>query len=69
MGSAGSAPSDNNLKEIVIESPHPYENNANVNEAITIPGASRLNVVFDDETNTEDGCDIVRFFSQPEGVD
>ena len=53
------------MKEQMFESAHPYENNANFDECITIKGATSLNIVFDSETKTESGCDNLRFYSGP----
>jgi hypothetical protein len=56
------------LKEKTIESAHPYENNMNHNEVICIPGATSLRLVFDSESLTESECDVLRFFSGPDGT-
>lgn len=50
------------LKPITIESTHPYENNMDFDQVITIPGARGLNIVFDPQCHTENGCDPVRFY-------
>jgi hypothetical protein len=47
----------------VYESAHPYENNVNFEETIRFPGATKLQIVFDPQTKTESGCDVVRFYN------
>jgi hypothetical protein len=47
--------------QTTFESPHPYPNNSDVKHKISVPGASRLEIVFDPQCRTESGCDYVRF--------
>jgi hypothetical protein len=47
--------------QTTFESPHPYPNNSDVKHKISVPGASRLEIVFDTQCRTESGCDYVRF--------
>lgn len=56
---------NSSMREHIIESPHPYENNMNVNETIHLRGADSLHIVFDPECVTEESCDVIRFYSQP----
>ena len=53
------------LSEQIIESAHPYENNMRHDQTIQIPGAAGLRIEFDPQCHTESGCDILRFFRQP----
>jgi len=53
------------LAELLIESAHPYENNMRHDQVITIPGAAGLRIEFDSQCLTESGCDILRFYKQP----
>ena len=52
------------LKPITIESNHPYDNNMDVDQVISIPGASSLKIIFDPQCHTESGCDPLRFYEQ-----
>jgi hypothetical protein len=45
----------------VFESPHPYPDNSDVVHKISVPGASRLEIVFDPQSKTENNHDYVRF--------
>ena len=56
------------LAEQLIESPHPYENNVRLDQTISIPGAAGLRIEFDSQCHTETGCDIIRFFKQPNHI-
>jgi hypothetical protein len=47
---------------LMIETTHPYNNNEDRTEIIHFPGASKLTIVFDEQSKTEDGCDWVKFF-------
>lgn len=53
------------LAELLIESAHPYENNMRHDQVITIAGAAGLRIEFDSQCLTESGCDILRFYKQP----
>lgn len=66
---ATSSATTEKLSELLIESPHPYENNMRHDQTITIPGASGLRIEFDPQCHTESGCDILRFFRQAGHVD
>jgi hypothetical protein len=46
----------------VLESAHPYDNNADVYTPVRIPGARKLLISFDEATATERGCDFVQIF-------
>ena len=50
------------LRPLTIESVHPYDNNMNFDQVISIPGASGLRIVFDPQCHTESGCDPLRFY-------
>jgi len=50
------------LKGYTVESSHPYENNLDVDQTITVPGARSLRIEFDPQCHTEGGCDILRFY-------
>lgn len=50
------------MKPLVIESPHPYENNSNIFTPYRIRGAKKLTIIFDPQTRTESGCDYLKFF-------
>lgn len=52
------------FKSLTIESAHPYDNNMDVDQVITIPGASSLHIAFDPACHTESGCDPLRFYEQ-----
>lgn len=67
LASTCSAPTGK-LSELLIESGHPYENNMRHDQTITIPGAAGLRIEFDPQCHTESGCDILRFFRQPNHV-
>lgn len=56
------------LAEQLVESPHPYENNIRLDQVITIPGAAGLRIEFDSQCHTETGCDILRFYKQPNHI-
>eukprot|EP01042_Synura_sphagnicola_P001742 gene1742-2043_t len=47
---------------LIIESPHPYENNQNMRTVVEIPGATGYTVSFDKQSCTERNCDYVRFY-------
>jgi hypothetical protein len=51
-----------NVSEAVFESPHPYPNNSDVVHKISLPGATRLEITFDERSRTESGHDFVRFY-------
>jgi hypothetical protein len=53
------------LKEINVESIHPYDNNMKIDEVYRIPGATRLRIEFDPQCHTESGCDTLRFYERP----
>lgn len=48
--------------ECVIESAHPYDDNADVYTPVRIPGATKLLISFDADTVTEKDCDYVVFY-------
>jgi hypothetical protein len=48
-------------KQTSFESPHPYPDNSDVVHKISVPGASRLEIVFDPQSKTEKNHDYVRF--------
>ena len=50
------------LKSVTVESTHPYDNNMDVDDSITIPGATALRIEFDPQCYTENGCDPLRFY-------
>ena len=52
------------MRSLLIESAHPYDNNMDVDQTISIPGASSLHIVFDPQCHTESGCDPLRFYDQ-----
>lgn len=56
------------LAEQLVESPHPYENNVRLDQTISIPGAAGLRIEFDSQCHTETGCDILRFYKQPNHI-
>jgi hypothetical protein len=43
----------------VIETPHPYPDNADLSWTVSFPGASRLKLVWDPRSSTEFNCDYV----------
>ncbi|KAL0235118.1 hypothetical protein GEMRC1_001700 [Eukaryota sp. GEM-RC1] len=47
----------------VFQSGHPYENNENTLGQCIIEGAAELEISFDPSCATEQGCDVLRFFS------
>jgi hypothetical protein len=54
------------LTPVVVESPHPYLNNMQHREIISIPGASSLLVEFDSQCKTENSCDTMYFYRKPD---
>ncbi len=48
--------------DYVLESPHPYADNANLYTPVRMRGAAKLLISFDERTNTEAVCDFVKFF-------
>lgn len=50
------------MKTLEFESNHPYEDNLDVDDIITIPGARGLRIEFDPQCHTESGCDPLRFY-------
>ena len=50
------------LRSLTIEGAHPYDNNMDVDQVITIPGASGLRIVFDPQCHTEIMCDLLTFY-------
>ncbi len=55
------SPFRSNVSQTVFESPHPYPDNSDVVHKISLPGAIRLEIAFDELSRTESGCDFVRF--------
>ena len=53
------------LKSVLVESTHPYDNNMDVDDVISIPGAKGLRIEFDPQCYTESGCDPLRFYEGP----
>jgi hypothetical protein len=51
---------------MVIESAHEYENNMREHLAIEFPGATKLIVEFDSQCTTENGCDALYFYPEPD---
>ncbi|CAN0427191.1 unnamed protein product, partial [Ectocarpus sp. 12 AP-2014] len=52
----------------VFETPHPYQNNMNVEWDVYLPKAKRIKVVFDPRSRTETSCDWVDIIQQdPDG--
>ena len=49
------------IRELSFESPHPYPDSSDVVHKISVPGALRLEIVFDPQCRTEGGYDCVRF--------
>jgi hypothetical protein len=45
-----------------FESEHPYPDSKELTESISFEGADKLEIVFDSQSRTEDGCDFVQFF-------
>ncbi|CAN0355595.1 unnamed protein product [Ectocarpus sp. 6 AP-2014] len=53
----------------VFETPHPYQNNMNVEWDVYLPEAKRIKVVFDPRSRTETSCDWVDIILQdPDGA-
>ncbi|KAL0221363.1 hypothetical protein RCL1_001217 [Eukaryota sp. TZLM3-RCL] len=48
-----------------FESIHPYDHNQNARDSCTFPGATKLEISFDPDCATEDGCDYLEFFEKP----
>lgn len=48
--------------EQIYESDHPYADNKDISEEISFPGAKELEIVFDEKSRTESGCDYIEFF-------
>ncbi|KAK1947830.1 putative E3 ubiquitin-protein ligase HERC1 [Phytophthora citrophthora] len=46
----------------ILESTHPYQDNADQYWDISIPGAKKIKVIFDRRCKTEAGCDWVRLY-------
>ncbi|CAG9317539.1 unnamed protein product [Blepharisma stoltei] len=53
------------LASLIIESNHPYEDNMNVDDVISIRGARALRIEFDSQCYTENNCDQLRFYEGP----
>lgn len=53
------------LSTLTVESEHPYADNLNVDDVITIRGARGLRIEFDPQCYTENGCDQLKFFESP----
>eukprot|EP01039_Chlorochromonas_danica_P004879 gene4879-5347_t len=49
-------------KVLTFESEHPYADNMDVYEDISIPGADEMIVTFDENSLTETNCDFVQFY-------
>jgi hypothetical protein len=46
---------------VLYESKHPYDNSQDYDIDIHFPGATSIEIVFDEKCRTEGGCDYVRF--------
>jgi len=49
------------VKTLMKESKHPYDNSQDYDIDISFPGATSIEIVFDEKCRTEGGCDYVRF--------
>jgi hypothetical protein len=49
------------IKKKVIESEHPYRSNMNEKSVFSFPGATKVQIVFDQATRTETNCDYLIF--------
>ena len=47
---------------IVLESPHPYRDNSDIRQLISVPGATSLSISFDKQSSMEMTHDFVRFY-------
>lgn len=56
-------------KEEVVESKHPYDDNADVYYPLEFPGAEEVVIEFDPQTRTEDVHDYVRFYKDDNHTD
>ncbi|OMJ88244.1 hypothetical protein SteCoe_9826 [Stentor coeruleus] len=56
--------SDGDLTSKVYESPHSYNNNADIDEEIYFPGASKLIFTFDSQCYTENTYDYLAFYKK-----
>lgn len=57
-----SAITTSKYKTKIFESTHPYESNVHSLEELSIPGAARIVISFDDESKTEHEYDFVAFY-------
>jgi len=55
-----------NETTVIEESPHPYDNNMDYIKTLSFPGAVRVSITFDKQTETEPGCDYLQIFTDPE---
>ncbi|GMF16116.1 unnamed protein product [Phytophthora lilii] len=46
----------------ILESTHPYQDNADQYWDVSIPGATKIKVIFDRRSKSEAGCDWIRFY-------
>lgn len=56
------APSRRNVTELVIETPHPYQDNMDLVYEAIIPGATELTLEFDPLCATETNCDWLQLY-------
>jgi hypothetical protein len=49
------------VETVIKESKHPYDNSQDYDFDISFPGATSIEIVFDDRCRSEGGCDFVRF--------
>jgi hypothetical protein len=47
---------------LVIESFHPYADNLDTYQSVSLAGAKKLTITFDEQSRTENGCDYVKFY-------
>eukprot|EP00968_Pinguiococcus_pyrenoidosus_P008526 scaffold613_cov243-Pinguiococcus_pyrenoidosus.AAC.43 len=47
----------------VMESSHPYNDNEDVNQEVSVPGAAYLTVSFDEQTSTEESVDFLALYA------
>jgi hypothetical protein len=52
----------------IIESPHDYNNNMDVNTRVHLPGVLSMTAVFDPNSKTESGCDWIQFRQGSENI-
>eukprot|EP01041_Mallomonas_annulata_P002438 gene2438-4728_t len=52
------------IPDVVVESTHDYDNNANVMWRVHLPGATGIRIVFSDDSSTENNYDYVNIFAE-----